>query len=76
MGDSDKPVLPRIVTEVPGPKSRRLAERYRNIFGERGAPTIAVEKGLGCIKEDVDGNRFLDFAQSLCAVGYSNPDVI
>lgn len=76
MGDSDKPVLPRIVTEVPGPKSRRLAERYRNIFGERGAPTIAVEKGLGCIKEDVDGNRFLDFAQSLCAVGYSNPDVV
>ena len=76
MGDSDKPVLPRIVTEVPGPKSRRLAERYRNIFGERGAPTIAVEKGLGCIKEDVGGNRFLDFAQSLCAVGYSNPDVV
>jgi len=76
MGDSEKPVLPRIVTEVPGPKSRRLTERYRNLFGDRGAPTISVEKGFGCIKEDVDGNRFLDFAQSLCAVGYSNPDVI
>ena len=76
MEDSEKPVLPRIVTEIPGPKSRRLIERYRNIFGERGSPAIAVEKGFGCIKEDIDGNRFLDFAQSLCAVGFSNPDVI
>ncbi len=76
MENSEKPVLPRIVTEIPGPESRRLIERYRNVFGERGAPVIAVEKGFGCIKEDVDGNRFLDFAQSLCAVGYSNPDVI
>jgi 4-aminobutyrate aminotransferase len=76
MEDSEKPVLPRIVTEVPGPNSRRLTERYRKIFGERGAPIVAVEKGFGCIKEDVDGNRFLDFAQSLCAAGYSNPDII
>jgi 4-aminobutyrate aminotransferase-like enzyme len=76
MENSEKPILPRIVTEIPGPESRRLIERYRNVFGERGAPVIAVEKGFGCIKEDVDGNRFLDFAQSLCAVGYSNLDVI
>jgi 4-aminobutyrate aminotransferase len=76
MDESDKPILPRIVTEIPGPKSRRLTLRYQDVFGERGAPTIAVEKGFGCIKEDVDGNRFLDFAQSLCAVGFSNPEVI
>jgi 4-aminobutyrate aminotransferase-like enzyme len=76
MGELGKPVLPKILTEIPGPKSKMIIERYQKLFGSRGIPSIAVEKGYGCIKEDVDGNRFLDFAQSLCAVGFSNPNVI
>ncbi len=76
MVELGKQFLPKILTEIPGPKSKIINERYQNLFGSRGPPTIAVEKGYGCIKEDVDGNRFLDFEQSLCAVGFSNPNII
>jgi 4-aminobutyrate aminotransferase-like enzyme len=76
MVDQERATLPRIVTSIPGLKSKQMIERYRTHFGERGSPTIAIDKAYGCIKEDVDGNRFLDFAQSLCVTGYSNPDVI
>jgi 4-aminobutyrate aminotransferase len=73
---NEKSLLPRIITEIPGPKSEQMIQRYRTTFGERGSPSVAIDRAYGCIKEDLDGNRFLDFAQSLCVTGYSNPDVI
>lgn len=74
--DKEKYLFPRIITAIPGPNSKLVIERYRTNFGERSSPKVAIDRAYGCIKEDLDGNRFLDFAQSLCVTGYSNPEVI
>lgn len=62
-------MLPRLVTSVPGPKSRKLAKllrrhESRNItFVSPGFP-VFWEKASGANVWDVDGNRFLDLTSS------------
>ncbi|HEY6128875.1 MAG TPA: 4-aminobutyrate--2-oxoglutarate transaminase [Candidatus Acidoferrum sp.] len=51
-------------TEIPGPKSRALMKR-REVAVPRGpahATPIFAARSEGAIIEDVDGNRFIDFA--------------
>lgn len=51
-------------TEIPGPKSRALMRR-REVAVPRGpahATPIFAARSEGAIIEDVDGNRFIDFA--------------
>jgi 4-aminobutyrate aminotransferase/(S)-3-amino-2-methylpropionate transaminase len=71
---------PRIVTEVPGPRSRALVERdARHLApGIQSLATLsglAVARGEGCLIEDVDGNRFLDLAAGIGvnALGHAHP---
>jgi 4-aminobutyrate aminotransferase / (S)-3-amino-2-methylpropionate transaminase / 5-aminovalerate transaminase len=71
---------PRIVTEIPGPKSRALVAREAPSLapGMQSIATlsgIAVERAQGCEIEDVDGNRFLDLAAGVCvnAIGHAHP---
>ena len=70
----------RVITELPGPKSRAL----RSAEAEHLAPGtqaiweyagIAVESGAGSEITDVDGNTFLDFVAgiSVAALGYAHP---
>ena len=70
----------RIVTEVPGPRSRALAVR-RDAAGARGAARltdVAVEHAHGAYVTDVDGNRLLDFAGGIgmLAVGHTPDGVV
>ncbi len=72
---------PRILTEVPGPKSRELTAREAAHLapGVQSISTlsgIAVASATGSIIEDVDGNRFLDLAAGICvnALGHSHPE--
>ncbi len=54
----------RIVTDIPGPKSRALLAR-QEASTPRGLSKIHpvfVERAEGAIVEDIDGNRYLDFA--------------
>jgi len=54
----------RLTTEIPGPKSRALAER-RLLAVPRGVSQLTpvfVSRAEGAILEDVDGNRFIDMA--------------
>ena len=70
----------RVLTEVPGPKSRALRARElehlapgtQAIWEYAG---IAVDSGVGSELLDVDGNRFLDFVAgiSVAALGYAHP---
>ena len=56
-------VQPRILTELPGPNARRIIERDERVTSPsltRVYPLV-VQRGAGCVIEDVDGNRFLDF---------------
>jgi len=54
----------QIRTAIPGPKSKALMDR-RNAAVARGpyhSTPVFVAKGEGAVLEDVDGNRFIDFA--------------
>lgn len=67
-------------TEIPGPRSRALLERRTAAVprGPYNATPIFVKAGRGATLEDVDGNRFLDFAGGIgCLnVGHANPRVV
>src|SRR6266481_4016865 len=70
----------QIRTEIPGPKSRALMSR-REAAVPRGAyhatPVFAA-KAEGAVIEDVDGNRFLEFAGGIGSlnVGHRAPHVL
>jgi 4-aminobutyrate aminotransferase/(S)-3-amino-2-methylpropionate transaminase len=67
-------------TEIPGPKSKALSERRAKAVPRglsHGTP-IYVAKAEGACLEDVDGNRYLDFAGGIgCLnVGHRREDVV
>src|SRR5271165_233744 len=67
-------------TAIPGPKSQELMRR-RQAAVPRGvghATPIFAARGEGAILEDVDGNRFLDFAGGIGVqnVGHRAPSVV
>jgi 4-aminobutyrate aminotransferase len=74
------PLLPELVTSLPGPKAAEIIERDRRILSPsytRGYPLV-VKRGEGAIVEDVDGNRFLDFNAGIAVVatGHAHPKVV
>ena len=71
---------PRIVTELPGPKARELIERDGRVTSPslaRAYPLVPA-RGSGCVIEDVDGNRFLDFNAGIAvtSTGHGHPAVV
>lgn len=69
----------RLVTEIPGPKSRAMVERRAAAVaaGLAKSTDVAVERGEGARVYDVDGNTLLDFAGGIgmLAVGHCPPRV-
>ena len=70
----------RLLTEVPGPKSREILERKGRVVADPLSvylPIVVVE-GRGATLTDVDGNTFLDFAGGVgCLnVGHAHPHVV
>jgi 4-aminobutyrate aminotransferase/(S)-3-amino-2-methylpropionate transaminase len=69
-----------IATEIPGPKSRAiLARRERAVpRGIYHATPIVAARARGAVVEDVDGNRFIDFAGGIGTlnVGHTAPEVV
>lgn len=70
----------RLVTEIPGPRSRELIAR-REAATPRGAAKltpIAVDRAHGAVVTDVDGNCFLDMAGGIgtLAVGHTPERVV
>ena len=70
----------RLVTEVPGPRSRALAERKATAVA-RGVGTMLpayVVAADGAILLDVDGNQLLDFGSGIAVttVGHAAPAVV
>ena len=70
----------RLVTEIPGPRSRALAERGRDAIAKPVAPgdDLFAARAEGAVIEDVDGNRFLDFTGGVgcLATGHCHPKVV
>jgi len=70
----------RIVTEIPGPKSRELFERRKNAVPKAVAHMTPVftQAASGAIVQDVDGNSLIDLGAGLAVlnVGNSAPAVV
>ncbi len=72
--------LPRLVTALPGPESRKVVELDHKILSPsytRDYPLVA-KRARGAMVEDMDGNVFLDFAAGIAVVstGHCHPDVV
>ncbi|MGH9709387.1 MAG: aminotransferase class III-fold pyridoxal phosphate-dependent enzyme, partial [Candidatus Acidiferrales bacterium] len=72
--------LPRLTTSLPGPKAKKLVGRDTKFVSSsytRSYPLVA-KRGRGAVIEDVDGNRFLDFAAGIAVVatGHCHPAVV
>ena len=70
----------QLKTSIPGPKSRALIERRADAVprGLSHATPVYVARAQDAWLEDVDGNRFIDFAGGIgCLnVGHLNPGVV
>ncbi|MGB6877136.1 MAG: acetyl ornithine aminotransferase family protein [Candidatus Acidiferrales bacterium] len=72
--------LPHLITSLPGPKAKKLVgldAKFVSPSYTRGYPLVA-KAGRGAVIEDVDGNRFLDFAAGIAVVatGHCHPEVV
>ncbi|MFA5403765.1 MAG: aspartate aminotransferase family protein [Ignavibacteria bacterium] len=72
-----------IKTQIPGPESKKYYEIEEKYISP-GIQTIAtsskivIEKGKGCIIEDADGNKFIDFfaGVGVASIGYNHPKYV
>jgi 4-aminobutyrate aminotransferase/(S)-3-amino-2-methylpropionate transaminase len=76
----DIPQERKLVTEIPGPRSREWFAR-RDAAVPRGVANlhpIVTARAAGAIVEDVDGNRLIDFATGIAVlnVGHSAPEIV
>src|ERR1700716_275235 len=72
--------LPKLMTELPGHNAKRVLEadaKFMSPSYTRDYPLVA-KRGRGAVVEDVDGNRFLDFAAGIavCSTGHCHPKVV
>ncbi|WP_197026072.1 aminotransferase class III-fold pyridoxal phosphate-dependent enzyme [Arthrobacter sp. 9MFCol3.1] len=69
----------RLLTELPGPRSRDLeAERRRQVTDAFGITMpVFIDHALNALLVDVDGNHLIDFASGIAvtSVGAANPRV-
>jgi 4-aminobutyrate aminotransferase len=76
----DDRTVPQLRTPLPGPRGQQLLRRdqqYTSPSYTRIYPLV-VERGSGCVIEDVDGNLFLDFTAGIAvtATGHCHPEVV
>ena len=76
----DIPQERKLVTEIPGPRSREWFERRKAAIppGVASIHPIVTARASGAIIEDVDGNRLIDFATGIAVlnVGHTAPEVV
>jgi 4-aminobutyrate aminotransferase/(S)-3-amino-2-methylpropionate transaminase len=74
--------LPRVITDVPGPRSRDLAKRLEQVecpeVTYMREPPVFWERARGANVWDVDGNRYLDLLAGfgVAPLGYAHPEVL
>jgi 4-aminobutyrate aminotransferase / (S)-3-amino-2-methylpropionate transaminase / 5-aminovalerate transaminase len=74
------PQVRRIVTEIPGPKSKELAARRASAVspGVSSLLPVYVDRAEGAIVVDVDGNSFIDLGSGIAvtSVGHAVASVV
>ena len=76
----DQPDAPRIVTALPGPRAAAIIERDHAVLSPsytRDYPFV-IDRGLGVVVDDPDGNRFLDLNAGIavCSTWHRHPYVV
>jgi 4-aminobutyrate aminotransferase/(S)-3-amino-2-methylpropionate transaminase len=76
----DIPQERKVVTEIPGPKSREWFARREQAVprGVANIHPLVTARGSGAIVEDVDGNRLIDLATGISTLnlGHTPPEVV
>lgn len=73
--------VPKLQTEVPGPKSQAMHARTTKYFHGLSSQVklfpVCFEEGYGVVLKDVDGNEFLDFSSGIyvTSLGHCHPKV-
>ncbi len=73
--------IPNLVTETPGPESRRMHEstaRYmKGLSSQVKLFPVSFSEGHGIALTDVDGNRYLDFSSGIyvTSLGHCHPKI-
>jgi len=82
-GDSpffpDEPKAPRVMTAIPGPKSKKAIIELDKVFDTRSLNMLAnYQNSFGNYLADLDGNVLLDVYAQIASipVGYSNPNLL
>lgn len=75
----EEPTTPKVVTSIPGPKSKAQLEELATVYDTKAAYFVTdYYKCLGNYIVDADGNQLLDsYCQiSSIALGYNNPELL
>lgn len=58
-----------------GMQKSLMGQYLQDLLGVFGDPGLVVEKGNGCLLEDVNGKRYLDLLAGIAvnALGYAHP---
>jgi 4-aminobutyrate aminotransferase len=79
MAITGKETTPLVKTPIPGPKGKAIVARDAKalVTSTKTAPVTGVT-GRGCIVEDADGNRLMDFAAGIGVLntGHCHPKVV
>lgn len=77
---SSVPQERRVVTAIPGPKSKQLHERRLAVVpvGVTAALPVYIERAHGAILVDVDGNQFIDLGAGIgvTTIGHTDEAVV
>lgn len=71
--------MSHIKTPLPGPNASKIIDIMKDrTYDSTFVYPLVIKDGQGCIIEDVDGNRFLDFTSNVgsCPLGYSHPEIL
>jgi 4-aminobutyrate aminotransferase-like enzyme len=72
--------MPRIVTDLPGPKAQAIIEKSRQFEPHSMSDQVPIvwDHAEGCLITDVDGNEFLDWTSGVLVanVGHCHPDYV
>jgi 4-aminobutyrate aminotransferase/(S)-3-amino-2-methylpropionate transaminase len=76
LGGPGLPQVRRLVTTLPGPRSRELRDRQRNAVPSGVSTTMSVFAAAagGGVVVDVDGNSLIDLGSGIAVTGVGNAD--
>ena len=70
----------RLVTALPGPRSKELDARRQAAVapGVSSVAPLYIERGAGAVLVDVDGNQLIDLGSGIAvsSIGHAHPDIV